>query len=222
MSKKAAVLWTGGKDCALAFIKAQQQGFEIAYLVTFVPKNPNFKAHSISLIQKQVEAISLPHLFIEVSQPMKESYELGIQQLKNNYQIDTLITGDIDEIEGHDNWIKTCCEFSKMTVNMPLWKQNRELLLQEMIDVNFEIIFTLVKKEYFSKEWIGKTLNKKSFQLLKNKLNVDICGENGEYHTMILNAPFFNKRLLVDTIKIEETPLYFYLEIQNSSSIDIN
>ncbi len=211
MNKTAAVLWTGGKDCALAFLKAQRAGYDITYLITFTPQNPDFKAHPITFIKKQITAIGLQHEFITVVAPLKESYEEAIQSLKDNKGIHTLITGDIDEIDGHSNWIEECCKKSKMHIFNPLWKKDRNQLLQELICNNFTLIFSLVKKEFFEKKWVGKQLNSATIRDLQ-KLNIDICGENGEYHTMVLNAPFFQYKVIIDTAQTEENEHFYYIK----------
>lgn len=211
MKQTAAVLWTGGKDCALAFYKAQKAGYEITHLVTFVPENPDFKAHSFHLMQQQINAIGLPHLIITVTNPMKESYENAIQDLKHQQQIETLITGDIDEVDNHNNWIEQCCKKSGMKVYNPLWKKNREDLLKETFNLEFNTIFTLVKKPFFNASWVGKTINYQTLKQLK-ELNIDVCGENGEYHTMILKAPYFKNNIKLPSFNIEETKDYYYLK----------
>ena len=69
-----------------------------------------------------------------------------------------------------------------------------------------------MKKENLSSDWIGRTLDKITFNDLKKKLNIDICGENGEYHTMILNTPFFKHKIVVNEIKVTENDQYYYLK----------
>ena len=211
MNTTAAVLWTGGKDCALAYLKAQQAGYNITHLVTFAPKNPDFKAHPIHLIKKQVASIDITHQFITVEAPIKESYENAIQSLKDNNGIHTLITGDIDEVDGHSNWIEECSKKSGMQVFNPLWKKDRKFLLEELLSNQFTLIFSLVKKEFFEKKWVGKQLNSTTISDLQ-KLNIDICGENGEYHTMVLNTPFFQHKVIVDTSEIEENEHFYYIK----------
>ncbi|MGB0890815.1 MAG: diphthine--ammonia ligase [Flavobacteriaceae bacterium] len=213
MNKNAAVLWTGGKDCALAFYKAQKKGYNITHLVTFTPENPDFKAHNLSLIKEQVTTIGLSHLTLTVKVQMQESYENNIAFLKSKYNIDTLITGDIDEVQNHDNWIEKCCQKSGMLVYNPLWKKDRNKLLNELLEKNFKVIFSLVKKPFFNKSWIGKVIDSAIIKDLE-KLNIDICGENGEYHTMVINTPFFSKELKIDSYSITEHENYFYLNKQ--------
>ncbi|MGB1043360.1 MAG: hypothetical protein ACPGU6_08195, partial [Tenacibaculum sp.] len=153
--KKSAVLWTGGKDCALAFFLAIKKEIKITHLVTFVPEAPDFKAHNLEIMRKQVKSIGLPHLLLTVKPPMKESYENAITLLKTKHNIDLLVTGDIDEIENHSNWIEECSKKSKMKIYNPLWKKNRAELLQQLIANNFEVIFSLIKKPFFNKSWIA-------------------------------------------------------------------
>ena len=217
MNTTAAVLWTGGKDCALAFFKAQKKGYNITHLVTFIPEKPDFKAHNLSLIQQQIEVIGLPHLLLTVKTPMQESYENNIAILKNQHNIETLITGDIDEVQNHDNWIEKCCQKPGMLVYNPLWKKDRNELLNQLINENFKIIFSLVKKPFFNQDWVGKVIDTTIIDDLK-KLNIDICGENGEYHTMVLNAPFYSKELKIDSYTIIEHEHYFYLNKQLTTS----
>lgn len=217
MKRNSAVLWTGGKDCALAFYKAQLAGHNITHLVTFTPKNPNFVAHSLLLIKEQVKNIGLPHLKILVTSPMKESYEDGIASLKNQYAIDTLITGDIDEIENHSNWIEERSKKSGMNVYNPLWKKNRKEVLNEIIHLNFNVIFTLVKKPFFNIDWVGRKIDLEAIKDLE-KLEVDLCGENGEYHTMVLNTPFFREKININSFQVKEKDHYYYLKHNDSSS----
>lgn len=210
-TKNTAVLWTGGKDCALAFLKAKQAGHNITYLVTFAPENASFKAHNLELIQKQANAIGLPHVKLEVKAPMKESYEAAITTLKNSYNVDILVTGDIDEIDGHpNNWIEERSKNTGVSVFNPLWKKDRSSLIKELIENNFEVIFSLVKKPFFDEKWVGRRIDLNSIEELK-KLNIDICGENGEYHTMTLNAPFFKNQIQLNISDIKEEEYYFYL-----------
>ena len=58
------VSWTGSKDCILSFWKCHKLGYNIAYLITFAPKNPDFRAHVIELVKFQAEllAVGIKHL----------------------------------------------------------------------------------------------------------------------------------------------------------------
>src|SRR2546428_985234 len=181
-NKRSAVLWTGGKDCALAMHEAMQQGYEIVKLVTFAPKEADFRAHPLPVLKAQSESIELPHQIIEVQEPFKESYERGIAQLKAE-GIETLISGDIDFVDNQPNWIRERSLAIGMQVLTPLWHRDRIELLNLITEYDFRIILSCVKKPWFTKTWLGDELNEDKIEQLifLNTLNdVDIYGENDD------------------------------------------
>lgn len=63
----------------------------------------------------------------------------------------------------------------------------------------FQSYFSCVKKPWFNEEWLGRELNMETLERLKDlsaKQGIDLCSENGEYHTLVLTAP-----TLINTLK---------------------
>src|SRR5665213_2132012 len=158
-SKRAAVLWTGGKDCNLALYEAQQAGYEIVALITFMMGNGKFKAHPIDVMKLQAEALGIPYVTLPVAEPYKESYEDAIKKLKEEYDISTLVTGDIAEVHGNSNWITDRSKPAGAQVLLPLWHLDREQLLHRLFSLNFNVIFSCVKEPWFNSDWLGKEVN---------------------------------------------------------------
>src|ERR1051326_5217249 len=84
----AAVLWTGGKDSALAMHEAQLAGCSVRCLATFAPPEPAFLAHPLAIIKLQAQALGLPHFVWPVREPFHESYEAGLRWLKETIGVD--------------------------------------------------------------------------------------------------------------------------------------
>lgn len=218
--KKAVISWTGGKDCALAFYETKLMGIEIVGLVTFVPTKAKFLAHPLELMKLQAESIDIPHYFFEIKEPFKDSYRKAIKLLRKKYKVDAIVTGDIAEIGSCTNWMQECAEFTGVSILKPLWYRDRNEIAKKLIDHKFEVIFTGVKKPWFSKSWIGRKLDKDNLdklQMLNAKKDVDICGENGEYHTQVLNAPFFKKRIKIEKYSTEKRDDLLYINTQKMS-----
>lgn len=201
----AAVFWTGGKDSALALYEVQLLGYRIKALVTFVPTEVKFRAHPLSILQKQAEALGIPLQLVEIGEPYKESYRAAIRKLAEEQGIHTVVTGDIAEVNGYPNWIRECCAGIKgktgeeVQVLTPLWHLSREELLQRLLILGFKVIFSCVKKPWLTSNWVGRELSGEAVQelLALRKLNgMDICGEEGEYHTLVLNGPNFQYEVL--------------------------
>jgi len=221
-AETSAMLWTGGKDSSLALYEANKLGYTVKTLITFVPPNPNFLCHPISVMKRQADALLLPHKTIEVTQPLKQNYVKAIQSLKKELGITTLITGDLGEISGHINWIRECCEETDLKALTPLWGQRGSQIIEKLIKLKFTAVFSCVKEPWFDSDWLGGELDSSAFEKLlslSKKTGIDICGEQGEYHTITLEAPMFQKNIRIDTsTRTRKGPL-MYLEIQKLSLV---
>ena len=71
--RKSAVLWTGGKDSALALFISIKEGHQIDRLITFAPPNPTFLAHPLEIIKEQAIQLAIPHQLIEITPPYDEN-----------------------------------------------------------------------------------------------------------------------------------------------------
>ena len=60
------------------------------------------------------------------------------------------------------------------------------------------------QRDGLSKEWLGKVITEKDIDKLVelNKKNgMNIAGEGGETESLVLNAPFFKKRIVIEQSK---------------------
>jgi uncharacterized protein (TIGR00290 family) len=215
--KKAIVSWTGGKDCALSLFMARQSGFEVAGLVTFIPAGSDFRAHPLIVIEKQAEALNLPWTKIVVEKPYERFYELSLEKVKRIYDIEYLITGDIDFIGSFStNYMEDRCHAVGLNIFNPVWQKSRDEIWELLFENNFEIIFSFSKANLLSAEWIGKSITKEIFTEFKNIAGangIDLCGENGEFHSIVINSPYFQKRLILKSSRIISDDEFHYLNI---------
>ena len=210
---KAAVLWTGGKDSALAF-QVSLNLYDIRRLVCFVPAdNRQFYAHPTQLMELQAEKIGLPLEFVPISEPYRLSYRQQIQVLRDN-GTEVLITGDISTVDGMPNWIDRISE-NLVGVYKPLWELDRHAILNTLISNEFKVICSLAYKKYFQSTIAGRYLDAKLISELK-QLPIDVCGEQGEYHTWVLDAPFFKKSLQLEGIRVVNAAEYCYLTYERA------
>lgn len=213
----AAVLWTGGKDSVLALHEARQAGHRVCCLVTFAPPETDFLAHPVAFMKLQAEALDLPHFLWPVREPFAESYEAGLRWLKTTMNIGTVITGDIAEVGGSPNWIRERSRPAGMNVLTPLWDRDRLALLQQLLAEKFKVIFSCVKKRWLAAGWIGRELNHETIaelRALREQNGLDLCGEEGEYHTLVTDAPDFRRRLHLGAFRVRERKELAYLEME--------
>ncbi len=148
--------------------------------------------------------------------PYFEAYRQTIFQLKKDYGVEGVVTGDISYVDSfHGNWIDDVCKDTGVKVIKPLWGLDRSQILTELVSSGFKVIFTCVKQPWFSEGWLGRTLDMQSIRDLKElneECGMDMCGEMGEYHTMTLDAPFFTQTVQISEFKREKIGDAFVLE----------
>lgn len=194
----AAVLWTGGKDSALALFEAREAGYAVNRLVTFAPPQPDFLAHPLPVLARQAEALGLPHEVLTVNEPHGENYRAHLRRLHSEESIATLITGDIAEVAGQPNWIRACCETTALRVFTPLWGRDRLALLKRLLALRFRVLVSCAKAPWFTPDWVGREIDEALIATLvsvRARTHLDLCGEEGEYHTLVLDCPLFNREL---------------------------
>jgi len=193
------VSWTGGKDSSLALHEAEISDCRINCLLTFAPRQERFLAHPLAFMRLQAQALGLPHHVIVVEEPFERSYEDAISSLKEEHGIDALVTGDIGEVAGHDpNWMGDRGARCGVDVLRPLWHQDKLELLNRLLLLRFKILFSCVKRPWLTDDWLGLELSRGSIERLcelGNRTGLDICGEQGEYHTLVLDGPRFKKSI---------------------------
>jgi diphthamide synthase (EF-2-diphthine--ammonia ligase) len=82
-----------------------------------------------------------------------------------------------------------------MTGLFPLWKKDTRELVKMITEAGIEAIVVCVSEKYLGKEFLGRKVDEAFLSDLP--VNVDPCGENGEFHTFVYNAPFFSSPISV-------------------------
>jgi len=174
--------------------------------VTFAPSiPPPFKAHSPVLIEAQAKALGLPHDFVVLKAPYEQAYRDALASISQTSR--AVVTGDIDLVSNCPNWIEQRAKGLNLEVIKPLWKESRQHIIDDLIDLKFDVVITAVNltKAPRGRELLGQTLSKELVAKMKGlDPPIDLCGENGEYHTMVLNGPSFDRPISLTALKPRE------------------
>jgi len=193
--------WSGGKDSCLALYRALKAGFKVNYLLSMLDEDGvKSKGHGLdkSLLNAQAKALGIPIIYGKASwETYEEEFKRIIKSLKNK-GIQGGIFGDI-KLQEHKEWVEKVCGEVGIKAFEPLWNEKYETLLGEFFGKGFEALIINVKTSLIDDEWVGQPFNHKFIEYLKNR-EVDLFGENGEYHTLVTYSPIFKQR-----IKILET-----------------
>lgn len=193
--------WSGGKDSCFACYKAMLDGFEVSHLLNFISKDERCMSHGLDskLMVAQSQAIGIPIIQREVTW---DTYEEGFKATMTGLKqvgVDGAVFGDID-LQEHKDWVYRVCSEVGITPIEPLWGLNPKQILDDFIDEGFEAIVINVKADLFGQEWLGRKVDRRflrDLQRLQAEHNVHICGELGEYHTLVTDGPIFKRRMKI-------------------------
>ncbi len=213
---KTFISWSGGKDTALACYRMMKnENKEIAHLLNMISENgTHSRSHGleVKLLQSQAKSMGIPITQIKATwESYEDEFKKALADFKNN-DINEGVFGDID-LQPHRDWVERVCKESRITPFLPLWNDNREDLLNEFIDVGFKAIVVAVNRDYLGEEWLGREINNDFINDLKNLSNVDLCGENGEYHTFVYDGPFFQEPVTFSAGEKISQEKHYFLEL---------
>jgi len=209
LSLRVAALVTSGKDSALALYKAMKKGYEVTYLVTMIPQRQDswmFHYPNIHLADLFAEAVGTPLIKAETA-GIKEVEVEDLKRLLATLDIDAVVSGAISSQYQKKRIDKVCSELGLKSI-APLWHQDPRKLLEELVKLKIKTIIVGVYAYGFTPNWLGRKIDQATINdlvELNKKYQVSLVGEGGEYETLVLDAPFFNKKIQVmETEKIWE------------------
>lgn len=203
---KLAALISGGKDSIFAIWMALQEGHEVTHLINIIPaRDDSYMYHAINLHMVELisEACEIP-LIQQQSSGIKELELEDLVLALKKVDVDGVTVGAI-ESQYQASRVQKICDSLGLMVYAPLWHRDPEKLLYEMVNV-LDIRIVRVAAEGLDKSWLGRPLNSDSIKQLKAlnyKYMVHMAGEGGEYETLVLDAPFFKKRIEILKTEIE-------------------
>lgn len=125
-------------------------------------------------------------------QKYEEEFKEAVSELKAK-GIKTMVFGDIYLLE-QINWVERVCKDLEIIPVEPLWNIPLFKIIDEFIDLGFKAIIVSCKADVLGKDFIGRYLDKEIIDEFKIR-NICPCGENGEFHTFVVDGPIFKGKI---------------------------
>ena len=221
---RVAVLVSGGKDSALSLHRVLKQNYEVKYLVSMLPQRGDswmFHFPNIYLTNLFAEAVGIPLVKAETT-GIKETELKDLKKLLTTLDIEGVVSGATSS-QYQKKRIDKICQELKLRSVAPLWQEDPLQLLKEIIELSFEVIIVGVYAYGFNESWLGRKINSSTIKSLLNlnkKFGISLVGEGGEYETLVLDAPYFKRKIqLLQAEKIWEDDSG-YLLVKEASLVD--
>lgn len=190
-------MFSGGKDSSFSLYLMASRGCLVCCLVVFsnCAKNGLFHSLDIRFVEKAAESLRLPLRVFRLSGNQKTEL-LEVQeaflQLERDYGIRGLITGDT--VLGHNfQQLDALCQVLGIKLLAPLLGAKKEAVLANALQYGFTVVPVRVTTESESKDLLGVELDQ---QALVSGVVAQDCSDS-ILGAMVLDAPFFSKRIRV-------------------------
>lgn len=213
---KICFSFSAGKDSVLALDRLIGQGYDVIGLLTSVDESIErswFHGIPDSVLNRIEESVGIPIFKVAANADNYEREMTDALAYFRDLGAKACGFGDID-IPQNGEWDKKVASRTGLEALLPLWLQSREALVYEFLDRGYKaIIKTVSKSSGIPEHFLGEMLDQKFIGYLSEH-NLDICGENGEYHTLVVSGPIYQKEIKYDAGGIHES--------QYSKSLIIN
>ncbi|RAP51709.1 MAG: TIGR00289 family protein [Methanosphaera sp. SHI613] len=206
---KSVILYSGGKDSTMAVYESIKNDDEIYALLAMVSKNKEsymFHVPNIHMVDYCAAAMEIPTVDVltdGVKEEELDDLENTLIRLKKK-GVECVYSGALESVYQKSR-IDDICERIGLKSISPLWHVDAVEYMRQLVDEGFEIIISSVSAYGLTKEWLGKTITHEVIdELIKlnEKYGLHPAFEGGEAETLVLDAPFYDRRIVVDEADI--------------------
>jgi uncharacterized protein (TIGR00290 family) len=196
MSARFALMWSGGKDSALALGRARTRGIQVDRLLSFYDAatgRVRFHATRVAMLEAQAGAIGIQLKAVPTTWAgMEASLRTELRSLTDEGFTGVLL-GDI-HLADVRAWYEERVTAAGLEHLEPIWGEPPQQLLEEFVSSGGRAVVTCVDLSQLDESWLGRVIDQ-SFANEIAGTGLDPCGENGEYHSFAFAGPVFGTRV---------------------------
>jgi uncharacterized protein (TIGR00290 family) len=192
---RTAISWSGGKDSYLALHRSRTNFDVVAMITMFGEDGSRSRSHGLrpGILQAQADRLGLPLFAGRGSWAGYEAAYRGALAEAQSLDITHVIFGDI-MYESNRAFPERVCAAHGLVAVEPLWNEPTDTLFREFVATGADARIVTLKDGVVDPAWLGRRL---TLDLLAEiqATTIDPCGEHGEYHTLVVDAPLFSSPL---------------------------
>lgn len=196
---KFVMSYSCGKDSTLALQKLIEAGNEPVGLLVMVNEELDrswFHGADYKLLAQYSDALGIPLILCpSKGEEYHLAFETGLEKAKA-LGAEMAGFGDID-IEGNRAWSTERCVNTGIKAEFPLWQRGRREIVEEIMEKGYNCIIKSITNTLLPKEILGRTLDAEIMDIMAG-CGIDVCGENGEFHTTVVDGPIFRHPLNIE------------------------
>lgn len=195
----------------------QRPDVQVVALVTSFNTEANRVAmHAVrrALVEAQAEQTGVPLWAVELPSPCSnQEYEERMRTVWERARADGISAVAFGDLFLQD--IRDCrvrqLQGSGLEPLFPVWQIPTQQLGRDMIAAGVKAKITCVDPAKLAKSFAGRDYDLSLLQALPPE--VDPCGENGEFHTFVYDAPVFSRPIEVRTGEVVERDGFVFADV---------
>lgn len=218
--------WSSGKDSALALAAARRSGTEVVrLLVTFNRDADRVAMHAVrrELVAAQAERLGIPVFAVDLPSPCSNAqYEASMTEaltVARNDDVGEMVFGDLF-LEDVRAYREAAMEGTGITPSFPLWGRPTSDLAREMVEVGIEAVVTCVDPRQLDASFAGRRFDSDFLRDLPP--HVDPCGERGEFHTFVWDAPGYSAPIEVTVGDVVERDGFVFADVVPADGTEVS
>lgn len=212
----SASFFSGGKESIYALYKALKMGFNVKYLIFCNYSFPRISPHTLNIevVRAEAKLIGIPLIECTPEKGLEMEFLGGLLM---RLGVEAVVGGDVYLID-HYNWLERLCSSIGVKCLEPIWigdgDKSGNILIEEVRE-GVEAMICGVKAELDGR-LLGRVIDRgflNEFLEYCALMDIDPCGERGEYHTIVLRSPLYRGSIQVlsyDTVMEED---YLYIRV---------
>ncbi|MGA7922706.1 MAG: diphthine--ammonia ligase [Thermoplasmata archaeon] len=200
-------LVSGGKDSVFSAYLAETQGWPVDEIVTLTPDDPEsllFHTPNLSIVALQAEAWGRPFRSVPVH-GKGEAAETDALRLALSETRGPVVAGAIASSYQWSRLQRVTFELGRPAFT-PLWGKDPARVVTAEIEAGLDIRFVHLAAEPLPMDWLGRRLDADALSDLvrfgDSVRPVHVAGEGGEFETLVVDAPFFGRRIELDDVRM--------------------
>ena len=216
--KKVLLSWSSGKDSVWALhLLRQQPEIEVAALLTsFNSAADRVAMHAVrrALVDTQASRTGIPQWSVDLPWPCSNAqYEermRGVCQRALAEGITAIAFGDLF-LQDIRDYRERQLQGTGLEPLFPVWEIPTTKLARDMIAAGVKAKITCVDPAQVDSTFAGRDFDQDLLDSLPH--GVDPCGENGEFHTFVYDAPVFSSPIAVSMGEIVERDGFVFADV---------
>jgi uncharacterized protein (TIGR00290 family) len=224
VTTKAVVAWSAGKDSAVALWRLQREPCldVVGLLTTITSGYDRISMQGVRRVLLEAQAETLGLKVYPVWIPPRCSNQ--VYETEMSRVVDTIQREGVQAVAFGDVFLEDVRAYREKMLAptglqplFPMWGEDTSALSRWVIANDFRATLVCVDPRALSPDFVGRAYDEAL--LAELPASVDPCGENGEFHTFVHQAPNFRRSIPITMGERVERDGFFFADLLPAASV---